>query len=281
MKHDTYEKYLACDIDLAQRALLTTWDCLGAYQADLALVGGLAIKFLTKPPTDGMPGPVTLDVDFGISIGAESGMYGTIRETLSAHGFNWSNNRFVRKFREMDLYLDLLTDHEDIGKNTVTVDDGLAVSVIPGISRALEKSRLITVSGMNLLGTKQTEQIRVAEVGPMLVLKLNAFGAPTGPGGAGGRKAPKDLHYVLYLAMNYIDGLGKAVAGFHDEKSAGNRGISNAIHTLNSYFSGPEALGPISCAAFRLSGRHLEADFKDESERIRQQCVTLAEMLLG
>lgn len=70
MKHDTFEKYPAGGLDLTQQALLTTWDCLADNRSD-----------------EGLPDAVTIDVDFGISIGASGGMYGSIRETLSGHGF--------------------------------------------------------------------------------------------------------------------------------------------------------------------------------------------------
>ena len=109
----------------------------------------------------------------------------------------------------------------------------------------------------------------------MLVLKLNAFGGPVG------RKANKDVHDTLYLAMNYLDGTPRAIEAFHEEKSAGNRGIPHALHALKSYFTAPDAQGPIACAAFRLNNRHMEPEFQEESERIRQQCVTLAEALLS
>ncbi len=275
MKHGTYAQYPVDSMNLPQRALLTIWDCLADYRNDLVLVGGLAVRHLTKPPAEGMPGPVTLDVDFGISIAAEGGGYGSIKDTLSAHGFHWARNRFVRRFPEMELFVDLLTNDDKADMGTVIVDDGLPVGIVPGIRRARECSRWVTVSGMNLLGVEQTESIRVAEVGPMLVLKLNAFGGPVG------RKAPKDMHDILYLGMEYLDGHRAAVAGFQAEKEAGNRGMPHALHALKNYFTSTEALGPMSCSAFRLGDDHLSAEFAEDSLRIRQQCVTLAEALLA
>lgn len=275
MKHDTFDKYPQEAMDLPQKALLTTWDCLAAYREELVLVGGLAVRHLTNPPKEGMPGPVTLDVDFGISIAAGGDIYGSIRETLSAHDFKWEEKRFVRKFEEMNLYVDLLTDDGKADGGTAIVDDSLAVGIVPGIDRALEQHRVIPVSGTTLLGVPQTEEIRVADVGPLLVLKLNAFGGPVG------RKAPKDVHDVLYLALNYLEGSGKALAAFHGEKSAGNRGMPHALRALKNYFATPESQGPMACAAFRLNNQHLAPEFQEESERIRQQCVTLAEALLG
>ena len=274
VKHDTFDKYPADSLDLSTQALLTTWDCLPEFRDVLVLVGGLAVRFLTKPPVEGQPGPVTLDVDFGVSIAAEGGAYPGIRENLSGHGFIWANGRFTRKFPTLELHIDLLTDDDHSDKGTATLDDGLSVEIFPGINRALACYRPVPVTGETLLGSPLTETIKVAEIGPLLVLKLNAFGGPRG------RKAPKDAHDILYLAENYLGGIRAAVAGFQAERQAANRGIRHAERCLAEYFGNPDAQGPMACAAFRLNNQHLEPQNAEVSQRIRQQCVTLAKALL-
>jgi len=239
------------------------------------LVGGLAVRYLTKPPAEGLPGPVTLDVDFGVSIAADSGAYPGIRENLSGHGFKWIKGRFTRQFPTLELHIDLLTDDDKSDTGTVVMDDSLHVSIIPGINRALACHRTMKITGKTLLGNSQTEELRVAEVGPMLVLKLNAFGGPSG------RKAPKDAHDILYLAMNYLGGTAAAVAGFQEERRIGHRGITGALKCLEAQFSSPDAQGSVACAAFRLNNQHEEPQNEEASLRIRQQCVTLAQALLG
>lgn len=275
MKHDTFDKYPPDKLDLPQQALLTIWDCLPEIRHDLVLVGGLAVRYLTKPPTRGIPGAVTLDVDFGINLAADGGSYPGIRENLSGHGFKWEKGRFVRKFDGWPLYLDLLTDDGASDKGTVMIDDGLSVGVFPGINRAWECHRLIGISGKTLLGVPLTEQINVAEAGPLLALKLNAFGGPSG------RKAPKDAHDILHLAMNYLDGPQKAAASFQEERRLAQRGMANAVKCLEDHFTSPDSTGPMACAAFRLNNLHRDPQYEEESLRIRQQCVTLAEMLLS
>jgi hypothetical protein len=277
MKHGTFQEYVHADLELPQQALLTAWDCLADYRDDLVLVGGLAVKHLTRPPEAGMPGPVTLDVDFGISIAASGGAYGSIRETLAAHGFKWSDEvkRFSRKFETLDLYIDLLTDDGKASMGSAIVDDSLPVGTVPGIERALAVNRIVEIKGRTLVGSESSQRVRVAEVGPMLVLKLNAFGGPNG------RKAPKDAHDVLYLAMNYLGGTERSIAAFLEEKVAGNRAIPHAIYALQNYFTTPDSLGPMSCAAFRMDNRHQAPEFEDESIQMRQQYVTLAQALLA
>ena len=155
------------------------------------------------------------------------------------------------------------------------MDDGLSVSIVPGIERALAKYRTIEISGRTLLGGHQSQFVKIADVGPMLVLKLNAFG------GATGRKAPKDAHDIAYLGLNYLDGFSSMVGAFAEEKAAGNRGMASALQSLQNYFAHKDALGPIYCAAFRLNNEHEMSANAEESLHIRQQCAALAHALMS
>jgi hypothetical protein len=281
MNYDCYDKYLAADTSLPPRALLTTWGCLADFHDDLVLVGGLAVRYLTKPPVAGQPGPVTLDVDFAVSLAVDGGLGPTIRSALREQEFRWDEReqRFSRKMPGMTLHLDLLTDDGKSDKGTVVVDDSLAVSVLPGIDRALACVRVVPVRGTDLNGTTRTLQVKVAEVGPMVALKLNAFGGPEGRGGKPGGE--KDVHDILYLTTRYLDGLPAAVAGFQAEKSAGNRAMRHALMCLQRDFMDVDAAGPVACADFRLPGWRDRADEAELALALRQECVTLAHALLS
>lgn len=280
MKHATYSDYSKQpkeSLNLPEQALLSVWDALSPYRSDLALVGGLAVRYLTNQPQPGLPGPVTMDVDFGINIAAGSGMYGNIRDKLSGHGFQWQNNRFVRDYPEKDfsLYIDLLTDDGKSHRGSAVVDDGLTVGLIPGVERALACTVSHTLTGKNLVNALVSQTIKMADVGPMLVMKLNAFG-----GLPDCRKHPKDAHEFLYLVENYSGGVQAAVDGFKAEKIAENRGMPFALECLKKGFNTPDAEGPLACASFRLGNNHKVED-PSQSKFIRERCVTLAEALLN
>lgn len=277
MKFERYDKYLAADTSVPPRALLTTWEALADFHDDLVLVGGLAVRYLTKPPLAGQPGPVTLDVDFAVSLAVDSGLGPTIKQALHDHGFRWDarERRFTREVPGLRLHVDLLTDDGKSDKGTVIVDDGLPVSVLPGIDRALACVRKVPVTGVNLEGQSRTIDINVAEVGPMLALKLNAFGGPDG------RRAGKDAHDILYLATRYLDGLPAAVAGFQAEKAAGNRAMRHALVCLQRDFAEIDAPGPVACATFRIPGWPESSVNAEAALALRQECVTLAQALLA
>lgn len=276
MKYETYDKYLAADTNLPPRALLTAWECLAPFREDLVLIGGLAVRYLTKLPAAGQLAAVTLDVDFGVSLGIGGEMAPTIKQVLREQEFRWDQEqrRFSRSFPGLNLHIDLLTDDGKSDKGTVMVDDGLPVSVLPGIDRALACTREVAVTGLTLQGETRTETIKVAEVGPMLALKLNAFGGPDG------RRAGKDVHDILHLATQYLDGLPAAVAAFKAEQAAGNRAMRHALACLKTSFAHEDAEGPVACAAFRLNGRQETPEMADASLGIRRQCVGLAQALL-
>lgn len=277
MKFETYDKYLAADTGLPPRALLTTWECLADFHDDLVLVGGLAVHYLTKPPAAGQPGPVTLDVDFAVSLAVDGGLGPTIRSALREQEFRWdgTERRFSRSLPGLKLHVDLLTDDGKSDKGTMMIDDGLPVSVLPGIDRALACARVVEVTGVALDGKTRTVKIRVAEVGPMLALKLNAFGGPEG------RRAGKDAHDILHLATRYLDGLSAAVAGFQAEKTVTNRAMRHALVCLKRDFVDIDEAGPLACTDFRMAGWRQRPDAAEDALALRQQCVTLAQALLA
>ncbi len=275
MKHDTYEAYAPARTQMAESALLTAWDSLAAFQEDLVLIGGLAIRFLTHRKSGGVIEPVTTDVDFGVSLGISNGQYGSLRDVLRGHGFRWERGRFEKVIAGFTVYVDLLTEQPGYTKGTVMLDDGLEVAVVPGINRALTNHRRVTIEGKCLLGVQRKIEVKIAEIGPLLVLKLNAFGGPEG------RKVRKDVSDILYATNNYLDGVDAAVFAFKAEVAIGNSGAPFAVAALREYFSDISALGPISCAAFRLNNRHEEPEQVDQAMLIRQQCVTIAQALLA
>ena len=69
-KFGAFEDYPKESLLSAEAALLTAWRSLERYHDDLVLVGGLASHYLTKRDVAGLPGAVTMDVDFGISLAA-------------------------------------------------------------------------------------------------------------------------------------------------------------------------------------------------------------------
>ncbi len=196
-------------------------------------------------------------------------MYGIfIKADLDGLGFKSEGNRLVRKVADLNLYLDFLTEDPPAMTGNRVVDDVVA-SVIPGVNRALAARRMVAVQGRDLYGAEQKCSVAVTDIGPLLVLKINAFGGPTG------RRIPKDAYDILLAVTGFIDGAEKAVAAFHAEANAGNTGYEFALATLRNDFSSPDQDGPIRAADFHPGN-------VGNRDRIREDVVTIAgKFLLG
>jgi len=231
------------------------------------LVGGLAVHYRTKRTVVGPPGAVTMDVDFGISLTASGDQYGTIKSDLAGLDFKPEGNRLVRKYGALNLYLDFLTEDPPSLTGARMVDDVVA-SVIPGVNRALSCCREVNVKGLDLYGAEQECKVAVADIGPLLVLKLNAFGGSTG------RRLPKDAYDVLLAVTGFVAGPAAAVAAFQAEAKAGNTGFEFAVKSLQNDFTNAGQDGPIRAAEFHPGNA-------GNRDRVREDVATVGRMLLG
>jgi hypothetical protein len=232
----------------------------------------LAVKYLTKQGGGLLPGPVTMDVDFGVTLAAEGGQYGSIADDLAAQGFKPNEKgRYVRQFEAMPVFIDFLTEHSTATEGTAMVD-GVPAGVFPGVARALATRRHTTVEGKDLFGVTQKAVVPMAGIGALLVLKLNAFA---------GRQQPKDAYDLLLGVSRHIDGPEAAVAAFQAEAAANNRGYARAKETLKKHFSDTDQSGPLRCAAFALDGQTGLDDRPMRQRQIVEQMVTIGQALLA
>jgi len=255
----------------AEAALITVWSSLNRYHNDLVLVGGLAVRLLSSESRDGLPSPVTGDVDLGITLGATGGQYGTISSDLQGQGFSFSNGRFARAFDGFAVYVDFLTEHPTAGKGSAMVDD-VPVSLFLGIDRALASKRRVSLEGADFFGAEHRFDIPVAEIGPLLILKLLAFA---------GRQQPKDAYDILYATLNYPGGPQGAVASFRNEESQGNRGYSQARSALERYFLQADHSAPVRAASFVLGPSQDTQDYRSRHRQVAEDLVTVGRALLG
>jgi hypothetical protein len=270
-KFASFAQYPKRSLAGAEAALLTAWAALSRYHNNLVVVGGLAVKYLTRPGTGLLPGPVTMDVDLGVTLAAEGGQYGTIADDLTGQGFRRDEQgRYVRQFETMQVFIDFLTEHPTATNGTVLVE-GVPAGVFPGVDRALATRRQVSITGRDLFGVEQKLEVPVSGIGPLLVLKLNAFD---------GRQQPKDAYDVLLGVTRYLEGPEAAIAAFHAEANASNRGFARAAAALRKHFLETNQSGPVRCAAFSLEGHGAMDDFETRRRQIMEQMVTVGRALL-
>jgi hypothetical protein len=272
-KFASFAEYPPRSLVGAEAALLTAWASLDRFQDDLVLVGGLAVKYLTKPAVGLLPGPVTMDVDFGVALAAEAGgQYGSLADDLAGQGFKRDENgRYVRQFEGIQVFIDFLTEHPTATSGTVGVD-GVAAAVFPGVARALATRRDVTVIGKDVFGAFQRATVPVCGIGALLVLKLNAFA---------GRQQAKHAYDVLLGVSRFVEGPHVAIAAFQAEAAARNRGYGTALQALRRHFYQADHSGPLRAAAFALEGQTGIDDRNMRERQIVEQLVTIGRALAG
>ncbi len=255
----------------AEVALFTAWEALEKFHEDLVVVGGLAVHYHTKDAKNPQfPATATLDVDFGISLGTDAGMAGTVQFDLSMLGYKSMDNG--RMFREMEhgtLFIDFLTEHPPRQSGTREVS-GIIASLCPGINRALEVRKFVGIQGIDKFGDPKTYRVPICGIGPLLVLKLNAFAKR-----ANAKKA-KDAYDLLVAVSLYSDGPAVAIEAFHLEGASGNPAFEVAVQTLKAHFTATDQDGPLQALLFRYG----QNDPGDEGMRLKEDLVTIALVLL-
>lgn len=277
MKFDTYSEYDPRATSQTLPAFLTIWPGLGNYHDDLVLLGGMVPLYLCNHPTGerALPRPATLDVDFGISLGASAGQYGTLATDLRAQGFRPSqlhSGRFEREVDGFTVYVDFLVEAGDQPRGTRMVDD-VSASVMPGVVRALATARRVQVTGTDLYGARQSVIARVCEVGPFLVLKLRALLH---------RQQGKDAFDLLYTLLHYDGGTEAAIASFAAEAKANNPAMPDAHLALETLFADENAPGPVKAAHFVLGPVQVgeSSDTALRRQQVRQDMAFAAAELL-
>ena len=247
MKYEHHSDYTTADTELSEAGLLTVWAPLREFRDELVLIGGLVPRYLCKPQPGELQA-VTMDVDLGICLGMSTGIYDTISTRLKNMGFEWKEGdgwkgkRFVKKIKNSNMFIDFLTDKPQPDAADHAMVDDIPVSAQPGIQRALDLCREVTICGYNLYDAEVKEKIRVCEVGPYVCLKLQAFNS---------RSASKDIFDVIRCVRDYDGGAEKAVQLFQQEKEV-NPAYSTALCVLERDFISERSTGPMQYADFCL-----------------------------
>ena len=267
-----WQKYPADGLRTTENALFEAWDVLENFRSDLVVVGGLAVHYHTREQINPLYlGAPTLDVDFGISLGTDAGMKGTVQFDLLQAGYKSVGNRMVKTLESGEkLYIDFLTEHPPSEQGARNISD-ITASICPGINRALEVREYAEISGMDRLGEPRRFRIPICGIGPLLVLKLNAFSKRQN------EKKAKDAYDILAAVSSFSRGAAAAIEAFEIEKQANNPAMAVALATLARDFIHPAGPGPRLAHQFRFgSGQEVERGL-----RLQTDLVAIAQALLG
>lgn len=266
-----FDSYPPDEVAISETALFEAWDRLEKFREDLVVVGGLAVHYHTRGIGNPFyPSAPTLDVDFGISLGTDAGMKGTVEFDMIQAGYKSVESRMVKTLADgRNLYVDFLTEHPPRETGTRNVSDVIA-SICPGINRALEDREYAEIRGIDRFGDERTFRIPICGIGPLLVLKLNAFAAREND------KKAKDAYDILAVVSSYSGGVPEAVAAFQKEKEMDNPAMVRALATLATDFQNKDSLAPGLAETFRFGSER----GTENGRRLREDLVTIARSLL-
>jgi hypothetical protein len=271
MKLPHHQDYNRTATDLCARALLSVWPCLGDFQPNLSLVGGLVPRYLCQnPPLEAQ----TLDVDLGISIASGEGCsYQGLSYRLRDAGFRWETNRYVKEIEGQRVYLDFLTEADHVSPGALTEVEDIRANAFFGVERAVQVVREVNIEGTDLLGAQVRETIRICEAGPFLCLKLASYGQ---------RAAPKDLFDIIQVVQSYDHGPAAAARSFWAEANL-NPVHPRALQVLRERFTEIAGKAAVHYAEFCVgaqSGTIPPEDFQILRQQHFNTVVTAGLLLL-
>ena len=250
MKLPYHHDYDEQHTELCERVLLSVWRWLDDYHDELVLIGGMVPRYLSEQNRgvvaaidDTYLPPRTMDVDVGIALGAGGKLGEPISARLRHHDFvNVDRTgRFTKSIKGLGVHVDFLAEKEDPDGGDATMVDDVVAQAVLGIERALAGAITVRVTGLDLDDQKTTQEIRIADAGPFICLKLQAYADPH-------RHAGKDVFDVVRTVVDYKPGFTEALQSFRSEQGR-NPARVGAIRCLQDHFGAQECLRVLHHAA--------------------------------
>lgn len=260
-----------------ERVLVTVLGNIGPWREHIYLAGGLAPRYLVGELPEGVrPHVGTTDVDLviGLSLTDESvEAYKTLAANLKDAGFEQGEPSF-RWTRDVDgitVLVEFLCETDQVEEGRIfKPKQGLGATLSAfNVSGALLAARdflEIEVEAERLDdGGRSTVDVRVANLLPFVVLKINAFQD---------RHENKDAYDLLFCLRNYADDpeeTGRALAA---SPIAGDEQVRAALGLLEERFADPELDGPSAYAGFL-------AEDDDERDQLHREAVAVVRGVLA
>lgn len=249
-----------------ERVLVTLLGSLGPWRDRMFLAGGLAPRYLVgELPAEIPPHIGTTDVDLvvGLSLDeVDAEGYKTLERNLRDADFRQDSQsyRWKRDVDGVTVMVDLLceTDLVDPGK-IFRPKEGLGSKLtalnVAGAQLAARDFIEVTVQAARLdNGGRSSVRVRVANLLPYVVLKINAFQD---------RHENKDAYDLIFCLRNYREYPEETGRELARSPVAGHPPVQAAILLLEERFGETIDDGPTSYAAFLGEG---------EDEEVRQRC---------
>lgn len=263
-----------------ERALLTLLGDLGPWRERIYLAGGLAPRYLVGRLPEGAAAHVgTTDVDLiiGLALGDESAeTYRTLQNNLDTSGFTQAEPsfRWERKVDGIKVAVEFLCETESVEQGRIFRPKGehtgskLGAFNVRGAQLAALDFIEHEIEGERLDGGGASRvTLRVANVLPYVVLKINAFQD---------RHANKDAYDLVFVLLNYGDGAREAGAVAARSPVARSPQVAAAMVLLAERFETVSHDGPSAYAQFLAAPGDV-----DDGARLRQEALAVVRAFLS
>ncbi|MHB0979186.1 MAG: GSU2403 family nucleotidyltransferase fold protein [Thermoleophilia bacterium] len=248
-----------------ERVLVTLLGSLGPWRDRMFLAGGLAPRYLVGTlPTGVSPHMGTTDVDLvvGLSLDeVDAEGYKTLERNLRDASFRQDSQsyRWRRNVDGVTVMVDLLCETDQVGPGKIfRPKEGLGSKLtalnVAGAQLAARDFIEVTVRAARLdNGGRSSVQVRVANLLPYVVLKINAFQD---------RHENKDAYDLIFCLRNYREYPEETGRELARSPVAGHPQVEAALLLLEERFGETIDDGPTSYAAFLG---------EDEDEEVRRR----------
>ena len=263
-----------------ERVLVTVLGNIGPWSDHIFLAGGLAPRYLIgELPEGARPHVGTTDIDLVISLSVTEDdveAYRTLERNLRDAGFEQTDPSFRWKgdVEGIVVLVEFLCDTDQVAEGRIFkpkhgLGSNLGAFNVAGAQLAARDYIEVDVTAERLDGGgRSTVTVRVANLLPYVVLKINAFQD---------RHENKDAYDLVYCLRNYRedpDDVGRTLA---ESAIADDERVTDALSLLAERFAEAENDGPSAYAAFLAEGDEEEY----EQLRRREAVAVVRQFLVG
>lgn len=254
--------------------LLEIMTVLGEFRENVVIVGGNVPSLLFPLATEKHSG--SLDIDLALdSNRMPYDTYKTVAKTLSARGYyrREAEQPFIfhrdiegQNGRIITVEIDLLApEYGGTGKSRrhQKIQDTVARKT-RGCDLVFESAVRVNLTGTLPNGAENEVTIRVASIGPFLVMKGMALWE---------RMKEKDAYDIYYCCRNYPGGLQAAVTDIRPLMSSYL--AMEGLGKIKTKFASVDAIGPTSVADF------LEIVDPEEKDRVKREAFEMVNALMN
>jgi hypothetical protein len=272
--------YSIAATERCERVLVTVLGNIGPWRECVYLVGGLAPRYIVGELPEGVrPHVGTIDVDLVIALSIDDDIeaYKTLERNLKDAGFKQDSNMSFRWKRTVDgvkVLVEFLCETDRVGEGKILrlkqgLGSKLAAFNVSGARLAARDFLEIGIEAERLDGGGRSKvDVRVANLLPFVVLKINAFQD---------RHENKDAYDLIFCLRNYREEPEATGLELAASPVATDVQTIEALALLEKRFAAVQNDGPTAYAAF-LTGD--EAEGHEESSRLRLEAAATVRRVL-